>query len=501
MRKLPNAFIFYCLEWFFLIVFPVCLAAFVFQVARLVQQRHFPVDKIVQKWLTRAYYFIHTLFLIALSFFVFHASPVAIVLIWVGWFIAVTISDRSDLFYSMFVRAFFILSVLFTASLCVSELTWIYGIIVSILAILRPDLTKNLPQPEFKRTVIKSILVVAISLNCFWFYFDRSGRGIERVEKQPGVSFIFSFKRDVAEGRNIGEYLRFVKEDCNSTAYYFGGMEFLWFVRKPNHILRYDKVTGRLFDTGWTAKTGHIVDMNCRENKLFVGEHKQRHVKVFKPGIWGKAVRTYNVVGCENVAVALLFDGTRLLVWNDLGKLAVYRTGDGEELGQFRVRGSFAAVRSDLRECIVCGGNNITVFSLHPGFPHIKLKNSFKIPKSTFTCGYSSNPNRLFLTDLFSKHVNVFDIEREKFHRKRLPYYCRNILVVRRGLVAVADYFGGHVMFLDENTLELLGTVRTGRRVRELYPSNDRRKIFFSNALGVGVIDLDEVLGGRFKET
>lgn len=476
--------------------------------------------------LERVYYVGHTAAMVAVTFVFFRASPATILAAWVLWPVSVFLSKKSNLFYSIYVWVFLAVSFYFVVSLGVLAITLIYGVMVLLLVLSRPDLERCLPGPEFRRVTLRGIFVVIISLHFLWFYVGRSGRGIEAVESQPGVSFVFSFKRDVEAGRKVGEYLRFVKEDCASEAYYLGSFEFLWFLWKPNHILRYDKATGELFDTGWDMSTSYVADMDCGRNILYVGNYERPVVLAFRPGMWGKPARTYNAKADDIYDVTLLLGGERMLVWDGNKNLSLYQTDTGRMLTSYHLdRGVNIAVRADRRECVVCGRSSVYTFSLNEKFPYIKPEKKFKVNTNLYSCIYSSTPGRLLGTGMFGNSIKEIDVMREEARDLRTPYKmrnllqairkklrgasgteldmprsARNLLLVKPGLVAVSDFFGGRVSFLYEDSLEVIGTVRTGRRVRNLYLSNDGRKIFFSSALGVGVIDLHEVLDGRLKE-
>ncbi|MFH1539868.1 MAG: hypothetical protein ABIH66_13025 [bacterium] len=526
LRRRINSFVFYCFEWFFLIASTVCVPVFLFMAVRARAKTRGRFDRGVWPALEKIYYAGHTLAMGAVTFVFFWSSPLTIIASWTLWPVSVLLSRRSNLFYSLYVCAFLAGSLAFVVSLKVSALSWIYSITVLVLALSMPYIVTNLPRPEFKSVVLRGIFVVLISLHFLWFYVGRSGRGIEAVEGQPGVSFAFSFKRDAEAGRKIGEYLRFVKEDCDSEAYYFGGIEFLWFMRRPTYILRYDKATGELFDTGWKAGTSYVADMDCDKNLLYVGHYDRPQVLSFRPGEWNRAHRTYNVRENDIYDVTLLFGGERFLVWDGKKNLAVYDTGSGRMLANHHLNdGVNAAVRADGRECVVCGRSTVSLFTLNEEFPYIKPEKEFSVATGLYSCAYSSTPGRLFGTGLSGKSIKEIDVAREKARELRKPYRirnllqalkkklrgamkteldmprtARNLLLVRPGLVAASDFFGGRVSFLHEDSLELIDFVHTGRRVRNLYLSNDGRKIFFSSALGVGVIDLDEILGGRLRD-
>ena len=504
-RIVANTFLFYWMELFLLAFhgFHVFLFTIFFSAVRTALRIRFGHHAL---WgiAERLYYVGHTLGLALYTFILFRAFPPGFAAAWLVWLAARYFTRRNDLFYSVYVAVFFLASFGFVITMMNPPMTYFYGAPVVIFLFTRPDVPDNLHRASFRPIVLRAIFVLTISVIFIWFYLGRSGSGIDAVEKQPGVKYIFSFKRDHEYKHRLGEYLRFVQEDCEGGAYYFGGIEYLWFaIGHPNHILRYDKARGAISDTEWDIQSGFVPDMDCKNNRLYVGGYDPADIRVYQPGKWKKAVRIYDAPGGDIYNVKLLFDNTLMLVWDQSKKkrnLSMIRVSDGKLLVRHEVKqGVTFDIRSDLKECITCG-KEVSLFSIHDRPPYIKLKKRFKAGL-LYSCIYTTTPGRFIANDLGSHRVLVLDVPSEKIvGEKPLPHGARNMLLVRKGLVAVSDYWQGHIMFLDEDTLKVRGIVRTGRRARNLFFSRDKKKILYADGLGIGVLDMEKILDGRFRD-
>lgn len=504
IKCFANTFLFYWLE-----LFPLSIGGFVSFIITMVFSA--VRTALTLKWghtsflnrLERAYYVFHTVGMLGATFILFRASPIDFAIVWLAWLASRHFGLRSDFFFSLYTSLFFVFSFFFVISLSITAMTFFYMVPVVILLFSRPDIITNLHSSSFKPIVLRSIFVLSISLIFMWFYLDRSGRGIEAVESQPGIKYIFSFKRDAKIGKQMGEYLRFVQDDCNGRAYYFGGLEFLWFATmQPSHILRYDKSTGSISDTGWDIQSGFVPDMDCSRNLLYVGGFQPPEVRVFRPGTWEKPVRVYKAPGGDIYNVKLLFNSSTMLVWDqskNAHNLSMIRLSDGRILARQEVKSGVSFdISADLKECVTCG-ENASVFALTNQSPYISLIRIIKAV-NLYSCIYTTNTGHLLANDLGSPRVMVVDMHSAKISsEKLLPHGTRNMLLVRKGIVAISDYWQGHIMFIDESDLKVIGVVRTGRRVRNLYFSRDKMKVLFSDALGVGELDLDKILNGRLR--